>query len=55
MDDFWTILATNTDKDGLEFISALEAKDYPFYATQFHPEKIAYEWAPGKPTIPHSR
>merc|ERR1711892_320927 len=26
MEDFWTVLATNTGQDGLEFISAFEAK-----------------------------
>lgn len=26
------------------FASVAEAKDYPYFATQFHPEKNAYEW-----------
>jgi gamma-glutamyl hydrolase len=25
-------------------LSAFEAKDYPFYAVQFHPEKNLFEW-----------
>jgi gamma-glutamyl hydrolase len=55
METFWTPLATNLDKEGVEFISAMEAKNYPFYATQFHPEKTANEWTPKLPSIPHTR
>merc|ERR1711964_953514 len=32
------------DKQGKEFVSIVESKDYPFYATQWHPEKNVYEW-----------
>lgn len=42
--DFYTVLATNYDRTGREFISAFEAKKYPIYAVQFHPEKNAYEY-----------
>ena len=55
METFWTPLATNFDLEGLEFISTMEAKKYPFYDTQFHPEKFANEWAPKLPSIPHTR
>jgi len=55
MEKFWRPLSTNIDQEGLEFISAIEARDYPFFGAQFHPEKIAYEWAPKLPGIPHSR
>lgn len=34
MDRFWRPLSTNIDEDGLEFISILEAKNYPIFATQ---------------------
>ena len=34
MDTFWNLLSVNSDLDGLEFVSTLEATDYPFYATQ---------------------
>ncbi|XP_023346461.1 gamma-glutamyl hydrolase [Eurytemora carolleeae] len=54
MDTFWTPLSLNTDKDGLEFISTIEAKNYPFYGTQFHPEKNSFEIG-HYPTIQHSR
>ena len=39
MDKFWKVLSTNNDEEGLEFISTMEAIDYPFFGTQFHPEK----------------
>ena len=31
----------------------LEAKDYPIWGSQFHPEKHAYEWTLQYPKIPH--
>ena len=35
------VLAYNTDRDGEEYVAIYEAKLYPFYATQFHPEAVA--------------
>jgi len=29
---------------GDTFIAAVEAREYPVYATQFHPEKNPFEW-----------
>jgi len=55
MDNFWSLLSVNSDLEGMEFISTLEAKEFPFYATQFHPEKNMFEWAPWHTSIPHSR
>ena len=55
MDTFWDILSVNKDVNGLEFVSTIEAKNYPIFGTQFHPEKNAYEWAPKYPGIPHTR
>jgi len=55
MDSFWNILSLNTDEEGLEFISTMEAKDYPIFATQWHPEKNNYEWTEKYPNIPHTR
>ncbi|XP_020278169.1 gamma-glutamyl hydrolase-like [Pseudomyrmex gracilis] len=46
------VISLNRDKRGLEFISSLEHKFYPFYGVQFHPEKNLYEWVTGK-NIPH--
>lgn len=42
------ILSTNRDGSGMEFVSSMEHKTFPFYATQFHPEKVMYEWVPGQ-------
>ena len=53
MNEFWNVLSTNHDKNGFEFISLLEAKDYPIWGSQFHPEKHAYEWTLHYPKIPH--
>ena len=53
MDKFWDVLATNKDYNGFEFISLLEAKKYPIWGSQFHPEKHAYEWTLHYPKIPH--
>uniref|UniRef100_A0A5F8H609 folate gamma-glutamyl hydrolase n=1 Tax=Monodelphis domestica TaxID=13616 RepID=A0A5F8H609_MONDO len=43
LSEFYTVLSTNTYK-GIEFISTMEAKEYPIYGVQWHPEKNAFEW-----------
>ncbi|XP_072542994.1 gamma-glutamyl hydrolase-like [Salminus brasiliensis] len=48
---FYRILSTNTDGEK-EFVSTVEAYDYPIYGTQWHPEKNAFEWT--RPYIPHT-
>lgn len=53
MDQQFDVLATNKDKNDLEFISAFESKLYPFYGIQWHPEKTQYEFARNF-NIPHS-
>ena len=42
--NFWNIAATTTSSYNEQFISAAEAKEYPFFGVQFHPEKNSYEW-----------
>jgi hypothetical protein len=37
----WDILSVNVDRRDEEFVSSMECKKYPFYATQFHPERNA--------------
>ena len=32
------VLSTNVDRKNVEFVSSIEAKEMPIYATQFHPE-----------------
>lgn len=48
----FTILSTTVDRNGIEYVSTAEHKHYPFYATQWHPEKPPYEF--GMHEIPHS-
>nr|ALS04696.1 gamma-glutamyl hydrolase [Pseudodiaptomus poplesia] len=55
MDRFWLPITISHDEDGVEFISTMEARDYPFYGTQFHPEKNNFEFPAKYPEIPHSR
>lgn len=53
---FWDVLSTSRDSLGQEFISTIEAKQYPFFATQWHFEKPAYEHAGQEGfVIPHSQ
>ncbi|XP_071340750.1 gamma-glutamyl hydrolase isoform X2 [Trachinotus anak] len=48
---FYKVLSTNTDGN-IEFVSTMEAYDYPIYGTQWHPEKNAFEWR--RPYYAHS-
>ena len=50
--DFFSILSTNRDRNGIKFVSTIEAKRYPFYGSQWHPEKNPFEWTL-KENIPH--
>ena len=52
--NFWDVLATNRDENGLEFVSMVEAKDYSIWGVQYHPEKNAFEWTEKWSNIPHS-
>jgi gamma-glutamyl hydrolase len=44
--NFFNILSTNKDRKGVEFVSIVEAKNYPIFAVQFHPEWPIFEWEP---------
>lgn len=50
---FFNVLSTNVDRKGIEFISAIEAKRYPVYAVQFHPEKNSFEYGEYEDGIPY--
>jgi anthranilate/para-aminobenzoate synthase component II len=43
LNTFFNSLSTNKDRNGDEFISTIEAFDYPIYGSQWHPEKNPYE------------
>ncbi|XP_057297028.1 gamma-glutamyl hydrolase-like [Hydractinia symbiolongicarpus] len=53
LNSFFRVLATSSDRKGTEFVSAVQAKKFPFYGIQFHPEKTMFEWATTI-NIPHS-
>jgi len=53
MRNFWTVISTNYDDDGNEFISLFESNHYPIWGSQFHPEKNMFEWAARYDEIPH--
>jgi gamma-glutamyl hydrolase len=44
LSNFWNLVSTSVSPAGEEFVSTLEAKNYPFFASQYHPEKNPYEW-----------
>nr|XP_033785699.1 gamma-glutamyl hydrolase isoform X1 [Geotrypetes seraphini] len=49
---FYKVVTTNT-AGHLEFISTIEAFEYPIYGIQWHPEKNSFEWR-NNSSIPHS-
>eukprot|EP01147_Barroeca_monosierra_P010085 gene10086-2253_t len=53
LSSFFNVISTNVDRKGRPFVSTIEGKDIPFYATQWHPEKNSFEWT-AKENIPHS-
>lgn len=44
--DFYRVISTNKDREGIDFVSTFEARNYPMYALQWHPEKLLYVWNP---------
>ncbi|GIL44397.1 hypothetical protein Vafri_1876 [Volvox africanus] len=50
--DWYKPLTTTLDRNGLEYISTMEGIKYPFFGTQWHPEKPPYEF--GMDEVPHS-
>eukprot|EP00873_Tetraselmis_striata_P040536 jgi/Tetstr1/460800/TSEL_000556.t1 len=53
LSQFFQVLSTSKDKQGVEYVSSVEARQYPIIATQWHAEKNAFEWASTQQT-PHS-
>ena len=52
--NFWDVLSTNYDVNGIEFISMFEAKHYPIWGIQYHPEKNMFAWQYKYHNIPHN-
>lgn len=48
------LLAFNVDRKGRPFGSMIEGRSYPFYATQFHPERNAFEWDVQETALSHT-
>eukprot|EP00123_Amoebidium_parasiticum_P012495 comp21396_c0_seq1/m.29455 comp21396_c0_seq1/g.29455 ORF comp21396_c0_seq1/g.29455 comp21396_c0_seq1/m.29455 type:complete len:328 (-) comp21396_c0_seq1:474-1457(-) len=44
LDKFYRVTSLNRDRNGLPFVSSIEAYEYPIYGVQWHPEKVQYEW-----------
>eukprot|EP00112_Aurelia_sp_Birch-Aquarium-sp1_P007176 Seg1782.10 transcript_id=Seg1782.10/GoldUCD/mRNA.D3Y31 product="Gamma-glutamyl hydrolase" protein_id=Seg1782.10/GoldUCD/D3Y31 len=42
--EFFNLLALSVDLKGIAFGAAFEAKDYPIFGLQWHPEKPLFEW-----------
>ncbi|KAI2661348.1 Gamma-glutamyl hydrolase [Labeo rohita] len=51
--NFTSVLSTNIAENGLEFVSTMEGKKYPFYGVQWHPEVNRFQWDPHH-NFPHS-
>lgn len=51
--NFWDVTATSQMPNGTHFVASIEAKNYPIFATQFHPEKPSELWVDGD-NINHS-
>jgi len=50
----FTVLATNLDRQGRPFVSSMEGQGgLPIFTTQYHPEKVQFEWRPDE-VINHS-
>ena len=49
----FAVTATNHDDQGMEFISTMESKRYPFYGLQWHPEKAFFMNSLHKASILH--
>lgn len=44
INSFWKLVSTSKTADGVEFVSTVEAFNYPYIMTQYHPEKNSFEW-----------
>ncbi|XP_053319050.1 gamma-glutamyl hydrolase-like [Spea bombifrons] len=50
---FYRILSTNRDKSEVEFVSTIEARNFPIYGVQWHPEVNRFQWRSDH-AYPHS-
>lgn len=50
--NMFNLLSTNKDRNGVEFVSTIEAFKFPIYGAQWHPEKNPFEWGKDSQGIP---
>mmetsp|Transcript_31239 Transcript_31239/g.62089 ORF Transcript_31239/g.62089 Transcript_31239/m.62089 type:complete len:318 (-) Transcript_31239:186-1139(-) len=50
---FYNMLSTNKDRQGVEFVSMIEAYKYPIFGSQWHPEKNNFEWGETSEGVPN--
>jgi len=43
---FFRLISDSSDRGQVPFASTIEARRYPIFATQWHPERSLYEWGP---------
>ncbi|XP_033474517.1 gamma-glutamyl hydrolase [Epinephelus lanceolatus] len=53
LQSFFSVLSTNVAENGVQFVSTIEGKKYPFYGVQWHPEVNRFQWN-RKLNFPHS-
>lgn len=53
LNKFWDVTAHHFMPNGTAFVASIEAKNYPFFGTQGHPEKPSQVWYEGL-NIDHS-
>ncbi|CAI5992462.1 unnamed protein product [Closterium sp. NIES-64] len=51
--EVFRILSVDEDRNGTQFVSTVEGRHFPFYGSQWHPEKAPWEWNP-KHEIAHN-
>ncbi|CAK0906290.1 unnamed protein product [Prorocentrum cordatum] len=47
------VLSTNRDRKGKPFVSTVEARQYPIYGVQWHPERPIFSWDADEGGINH--
>ncbi|KAG1661191.1 hypothetical protein FOA52_005997 [Chlamydomonas sp. UWO 241] len=52
LSEWYSVLSTTKDRQGIEYVSTMQGKKYPFFGTQWHPEKPPFEF--GIEEIPHT-
>eukprot|EP00439_Symbiodinium_sp_Y106_P026866 s5202_g3.t1 len=53
LSSLFSVLSTNRDRKGREFVSTIEGKSLPIYGVQWHPERPIFEWGADESGINH--